>query len=373
MSTGPGSLPVPGHGAGGPRRPGGPGRSSGSGSRSPHRAVLTDSLDESLRRPGRGGRRRLRGRAAGGRSATCPATTSSCRSSTRRCRWWPRRPGSTAAALVDRDARQDDASATATCPTSGPARVLAAPVGGATIYVAGTPRGRRGERRPCSGTSLLVAVPLSAAVLAGLVWWLVGRVLRPVDAIRAEVDRISASRLDRRVPEPPTRGRDRPARAHDERHARPAAPGPRSGSAASWPTPRTSCAARSPASGPSSRWTRRTRRRPTSRPPTPSVLAQTVALQRLVDDLLLLARADSGALQRGSAGPVDLDDVVLEVLRAPWRPARGCPRRGAGPGAGRRRAARPRRAQPGRQRRPARRGADRRRADRRRRAARSSR
>lgn len=53
-------------------------------------------------------------------------------------------------------------------------------------------------------TSLLVAVPVSAAVLAGLVWWLVGRVLRPVDAIRAEVDRISASRLDRRVPEPPT-------------------------------------------------------------------------------------------------------------------------------------------------------------------------
>jgi hypothetical protein len=36
--------------------------------------------------------------------------------------------------------------------------------------------------------SLLIAVPVSAAVLGLIVWWAVGRALRPVDAIRARVD-----------------------------------------------------------------------------------------------------------------------------------------------------------------------------------------
>jgi signal transduction histidine kinase len=40
-------------------------------------------------------------------------------------------------------------------------------------------------------------------VLAGAVWQLVGRALAPVDAVRREVDAISASELHRRVPEPP--------------------------------------------------------------------------------------------------------------------------------------------------------------------------
>jgi signal transduction histidine kinase len=41
-----------------------------------------------------------------------------------------------------------------------------------------------------------------------------------------------------------------------------------------------------------------------------SVLRETIALQQLVDDLLLLARGDAGALDVARAGPVDLDDVV---------------------------------------------------------------
>ena len=45
------------------------------------------------------------------------------------------------------------------------------------------------------------------------------------------------------------------------------------------------------------------------------MLAQAVVLQRLVEDLLLLARGDSGALRQGRVGPVDLDEVVLDVLR----------------------------------------------------------
>jgi signal transduction histidine kinase len=52
-----------------------------------------------------------------------------------------------------------------------------------------------------------------------------------------------------------------------------------------------------------------------------SVLEETVGLQRLVDDLLLLARGDAGALDDVRTGPVDLD-VVLERLVADRRSAR---------------------------------------------------
>ncbi|HSV37356.1 MAG TPA: ATP-binding protein [Nocardioidaceae bacterium] len=48
--------------------------------------------------------------------------------------------------------------------------------------------------------SLAVAVPVATLLLAGLVWWLTGRVLRPVEAIRAEVARIHGAELHRRVP-----------------------------------------------------------------------------------------------------------------------------------------------------------------------------
>ena len=51
-------------------------------------------------------------------------------------------------------------------------------------------------------TSLFIAVPLAAAVLATLIWFLVGRTLRPVEQIRAEVAAIGGSELHRRVPVP---------------------------------------------------------------------------------------------------------------------------------------------------------------------------
>ncbi len=52
--------------------------------------------------------------------------------------------------------------------------------------------------------SLAVAVPAATALLAVVVWWLVGRTLRPVEAIRREVAGIGAggAGLDRRVPVP---------------------------------------------------------------------------------------------------------------------------------------------------------------------------
>jgi signal transduction histidine kinase len=51
---------------------------------------------------------------------------------------------------------------------------------------------------------LAVAVITVTALVAGITWWVVGRALRPVARIRAEVDDITADRLDRRVAVPPS-------------------------------------------------------------------------------------------------------------------------------------------------------------------------
>ena len=50
---------------------------------------------------------------------------------------------------------------------------------------------------------LFVGVPLMILLLAVVTWTVVGRALRPVESIRAEVADISDSALSRRVPEPP--------------------------------------------------------------------------------------------------------------------------------------------------------------------------
>jgi len=51
---------------------------------------------------------------------------------------------------------------------------------------------------------LLLGLPLVLALLAGTVWLVIGRTLRPVEQIRAEVAEISERALDRRVPLPGT-------------------------------------------------------------------------------------------------------------------------------------------------------------------------
>ena len=185
-----------------------------------HRAFLTDSLDESL-----GDRADAVvgavARRAAGRAPTCRPTTSSSRWSARTGRWSP--PPGTCRPPSGRTPRR-------TTVTDGtmPDRERGAGAGHTrrrNHRLRGRhARGRRGSTPPCCGRC--VAVPLSTAVLAALIWWLVGRVLRPVEAIRAEVDRITASRLDRGCPSR-RRGRDRPAGAHDERDARAAGRGRR--------------------------------------------------------------------------------------------------------------------------------------------------
>lgn len=53
--------------------------------------------------------------------------------------------------------------------------------------------------------ALAVGGPVVLLVVAGTIWLVVGRALRPVERIRAEVSSITDDRLDRRVPEPGSR------------------------------------------------------------------------------------------------------------------------------------------------------------------------
>jgi signal transduction histidine kinase len=51
---------------------------------------------------------------------------------------------------------------------------------------------------------LILGVPVVVVLVGLLAWYLIGRALKPIEDIRAEVEEISATTIDRRVPEPGT-------------------------------------------------------------------------------------------------------------------------------------------------------------------------
>lgn len=163
--------------------------------------------------------------------------------------------------------------------------------------------------------ALAIAVPGVVIFVSSLVWWLVGRTLRPVESLRAEVTAITDTNTERRVAVPP----------HDDEISRLA-------------TTMNAMLDRLAEAGENQRRfvadASHELRSPLTRIRTELevdlnqpdradlaathgvVLAEAVALQRLVDDLLYLARSDANAapLRRH---PTDLDDIVLaEVRRA---------------------------------------------------------
>jgi signal transduction histidine kinase len=152
------------------------------------------------------------------------------------------------------------------------------------------------------------------AVLTLLVWWLAGRLLAPVEALRSEVAAIGGTDLHRRVRQPP--GDDeigRLARTMNQMLGRL--------DDAVGRQQRFVADASHELRGPLTRI--RTELEVDLANPGPvdrlgdthrSVLAEVTGLQRLVDDLLQLARADAGVAS-DRREPVDLDDLVLREAR----------------------------------------------------------
>ena len=161
---------------------------------------------------------------------------------------------------------------------------------------------------------LAIGLPIVLLVVGVVAWLLVGRSLAPVEAIRGEVEEISSTELHRRVPTPG--GTDELARlaaTMNEMLGRLE----RGQSRQRQLVADTSHELRSPIAS-----IRQHAEVALAHPErtTPSELAETVLaeslrLARLVDDLLLLARADEHtlALERRS---LDLDDLVLDAARA---------------------------------------------------------
>ena len=161
--------------------------------------------------------------------------------------------------------------------------------------------------------SLALGVPLVTAMFGILVWLLVGRTLRPVEAIRSEVSAIGGRDLHRRVPDPGTDDeigrlastmnamleRVEDAAARQQRFVADASHELRS------PLTRMRAELEVDLAHPGEADEAATHR---------SVLDEAVGLERLVEDLLLLARSDAGAVDERHQ-MVDLDDIVARMAR----------------------------------------------------------
>jgi signal transduction histidine kinase len=192
--------------------------------------------------------------------------------------------------------------------SAGERRLLVRDVDGTSIRVSGS-LDDANDSTAALARSLMIAVPLSTAVLAGIVWWAVGRALRPVEAIRTQVDQITGAGLDQRVPEPATTDEiARLARTMNAMLARLEESADRQRRFVA----DASHELRSPLARMRAELEVDQAHPETADPASTadSVLTETVGLQRLVDDLLVLARGDAGALDGARHTTVDLDALV---------------------------------------------------------------
>jgi signal transduction histidine kinase len=164
-----------------------------------------------------------------------------------------------------------------------------------------------------SGGLLAIGVPLLLMVVAGTTWFVVGRALAPVEAIRAEVDAISATALHRRVPDPLADDEiGRLARTMNRMLERLELAQARQRRLVSdafhelrWPVAAIRQHAEVALAHPG---------RASACELAETVLAEDLRLQRLAEDLLLLTRADEHTLAFRRR-PVDLDDLVFDEAR----------------------------------------------------------
>jgi signal transduction histidine kinase len=177
-------------------------------------------------------------------------------------------------------------------------------------------------------TPLLVGLPLMLLLVGGVTWVVTGRALAPVEHIRREVEEITGDRLDRRVPEPPSRDEIHRlartmnrmlARLQDSRDSRQQF------------VADASHELRSPLAS-IRQAAEVTRDHPGALPEgelAEAVLEETARMQRLVEQLLLLTRADGGVLARQE---VDLDDLALAEASRAARPGLHVDTSGVGAG-----------------------------------------
>jgi signal transduction histidine kinase len=216
------------------------------------------------------------------------------------------RPGESAEVEVPAGGTMEDGEFLAVATGAG------TPSGGRTVVVARSTETVTEATAAVAGL-LTVGLPLLLAVVAGTTWVVVGRALAPVEAIRAEVDAISASALHRRVPDLPADDEiGRLARTMNrmlERLDRAQARQRRLVSDASHELRSPVAAIRQHAEVALAHPDRASAAELAA-----TVLAEDLRLQRLAEDLSLLTRADERTLGL-RRGPVDLYDLVFDEAR----------------------------------------------------------
>jgi signal transduction histidine kinase len=165
---------------------------------------------------------------------------------------------------------------------------------------------------------LWIGLPALIALVAAVAWVLVGRALRPVDAMRAEVDEITGSTMHRRVPEPATGDEiGRLARTMNAMLGRLDASATQQRRFVS----DASHELRSPVAA--IRTSLEVARRRPDRADWPTVadtaLAEEARLEALLDDLLLLAAHDENGSDPIRPKPVNLTALVTTEARRPRR------------------------------------------------------
>jgi signal transduction histidine kinase len=198
----------------------------------------------------------------------------------------------------------------------GPFRVTAVgtqtPQGAATVFVAVEVEEINETIATVVGTGI-VGLALLVVAESVLCWVVVGRTLAPVDAISRQAEMITGQRLDRRVPEPHADDEIRRlARTINDMLSRLEVSAMRqerfvADAAHELRSPLAYLRVRLEAA-------LSARRDGVDAQLLPDLLTETVRLSDLVDELLLLARSDGGIGH--AARPVDLDDVVIEVVSA---------------------------------------------------------
>ena len=161
--------------------------------------------------------------------------------------------------------------------------------------------------------SLAVSIPIAVSLLAAVVWWLMGRALAPVEAIRAEVSGMHAADLHKRVP----------VRNNDDEISRLARTMNALLERVEQATNRqrefvadASHELRGPLTRVRSLLEISIAHPETAKPEATyrSVLSDITGLQLLVDDLLFLTRSESGRQEVPDVA-VDLDDLVLNEVK----------------------------------------------------------